>query len=238
MASATAGLTLPTGAEPADRTSTWSPARCVRKAAPIWERPASVPRTRGRRAPDACRAGRCRCGRPLRNGGHRSAGRRGDDRCGRHRPGSSGSGWIRISGSSACEDAWFDVHQAREMSSVETSPGPRHVVAAARQHAHLVPEFQGRLAAGRGSSARPSRAIGVCGSRRIRRQLPYQSGQFWTVNRSRRAAVRSSRVSLKEILRQCGPRAYGPHIEADRQHRPATVNTTQEEAPWRMWKCR
>ncbi len=40
IASTTAGLTVSAGAEPAERTSTASPARWVRKAAAIWERPA------------------------------------------------------------------------------------------------------------------------------------------------------------------------------------------------------
>ncbi len=38
--------------------------------------------------------------------------------------------------------------QVREMSSVEVGPGPRDVVAAARQHPCFVLELQGRFAAG------------------------------------------------------------------------------------------
>ena len=48
MVPTTAALTLPTGEELADRTSTWLSARCVRKGATFWEQPAVVPRTRGR----------------------------------------------------------------------------------------------------------------------------------------------------------------------------------------------
>ncbi|GAB2481130.1 hypothetical protein GCM10026982_01220 [Nocardiopsis aegyptia] len=40
MAATTAGLTESAGAEPAERTSTRSPARCRSQAAAIWERPA------------------------------------------------------------------------------------------------------------------------------------------------------------------------------------------------------
>src|SRR5512143_1462664 len=40
MAATTAGLTVEAGADPAERTSTWPPARWVRKPAAIWERPA------------------------------------------------------------------------------------------------------------------------------------------------------------------------------------------------------
>src|SRR3954451_16645751 len=45
IASTAAGLTASLGAEPAERTSTRSPARAVRKPAAIWERPALCTQT-------------------------------------------------------------------------------------------------------------------------------------------------------------------------------------------------
>jgi hypothetical protein len=45
MARTTWGFTASAGAEPADRTSTRSPARWVRKAAAIWDRPALCTQT-------------------------------------------------------------------------------------------------------------------------------------------------------------------------------------------------